>query len=299
MTLQPGCRLTAAPHFRVEPDWPSRLSLGQGIDEEDGRFFPRPPWRPPTAAELALLTTAPGAPELQLFALPEHLRSFWWQLLEQAGQLGAGPLPGFDDFLARVDAFLAFKQLPVPAALRGEAVVGRAGQRSLRWDAEACRPAGLAPSADAATRYPLPPDPPRLWGGVNLGDEATALVFLNLTSPQQEQELQQRGPGAPRPTSVGELGKAWLRTAADYPPVRLRLGPGEGVRLPDDGLILDGCPEDKREPDYSPVRLRLGPGEGVRLPDDGLILDGCPEDKREPDLWLMLSTAGAASGNAP
>src|SRR5262249_31153306 len=117
MTLHPGCRLTVAPHFHVEPDWPAPLRLGQGVAQEAGRFCPTPPWRPTTDAELALLTAAPGAAELRLFALPEHLRSMWWQLLGRAGQLGAGPLPGFEDFLARVAALLAFKQVTPPPGL--------------------------------------------------------------------------------------------------------------------------------------------------------------------------------------
>ncbi len=251
MTLHPGCRLAVAPHFHVEPDWPARLRLGQGVVEEDGRFFPRPPWLAPTGAELALLTAPPegDGDGLWLFALPEHLRSFWWQLLDQAGAVGAGPLPGFEEFLGRVTAFLAFKQVPPPPGAWAEAVVGRPGQRSLRWDAAADCPAGLAPGVEPATALPVPPEPPRLWGCVNLGDEATALVFLNLTGPGQERDLRARGLDAPGPASVGELGRRWLRAAPDYPPVRLRLGPGEGVRLPDGGLILDGCPEDKREPD--------------------------------------------------
>jgi hypothetical protein len=35
--------------------------------------------------------------------------------------------------------------------------------------------------------------------------------------------------------------------------------------------------------------LRLGPGEGFRLPEGGLILDGDATDKHEPDILLLIS----------
>jgi len=42
-------------------------------------------------------------------------------------------------------------------------------------------------------------------------------------------------------------------------------------------------------PDYPTVRVRLGPGEGCRLPPGGLILDGDPTGKEEPDMLLLIS----------
>ena len=42
-------------------------------------------------------------------------------------------------------------------------------------------------------------------------------------------------------------------------------------------------------PDYPPVRLRLGSGKGLRLPSGGLIREGDATDKQEPDVLLLIS----------
>jgi hypothetical protein len=57
---------------------------------------------------------------------------------------------------------------------------------------------------------------------LNLGDEPASLVFVNRFAPDLE------------------LG---------YPPLRFRIEPGEGVRLPAAGLFVAGCTLDKGEPD--------------------------------------------------
>ncbi len=257
MTLLPGCRFVVAPHFHLPADWPGRLRVAAGVEEDGGRFFPRPPWRPPSADELPALVRASAVPApaqgtedcVCLFALPGHLRSAWWELLERAAGEAEG-LPAFEPFVGRLGELLAFKELPLPEGARCEVVVSRPGQRSVRWDAEGNRPRGLA--CNLAPWAPWPVEEarwPRLWGGINLGDESTAVVLLNLPCRLLEAELRRRFPDRPPPATVGELAGRFLRSCPDYPPVRLTLGPGEGYRLPPGGLILDGYPEDKEEPD--------------------------------------------------
>ena len=243
MTLQPGCRFAAAPRFHLPRDWSGRFLVGAGVGEADGRFSPLGPWRPPTPAELALLREPAAEPSsegleerVSLFQLPRHLHSEWWEVLDRAVGWGDRRLPGLDGFVGRVGAFLAFKGLPLPERARCDVVVSRPGQRSVLWDAPADRPAGEA-------------CPPRRWGAINLGDEDTSLALINLPPRQQEAELRRRFPDPPAGATVGELAGRFLRCCADYPPLRLILGPGEGCRLPEAGLILDGCPEDKQEPD--------------------------------------------------
>ena len=249
MILQPGCRFAVAPHFHLPAEWAQRLRVGTGVAETDGRFFPQPSWRPPTTDELSLLVRAADGPttseELEasvcLFQLPGHLRSEWWKLLEQtAGMLGDGPLAGFASFAGRVGEFLAFKDLPIPAGARCDVVVSKPGQWSVPWRAEASCPVGL--------RWNPAPGAPRLWGGINLGDEETSAVLINLFCRQLEAELRRRFPDHPSP-AVGELVGQFLRSCSDYPPVRLILEPGEGYRLPHAGLILGGHAGDKQEPD--------------------------------------------------
>lgn len=258
MTLQPGCRIAVAPHFHLPGDWPQRLSVGSGVDEAGGAFIPRSAWRPPTPDELSLLVRSSEEPGegledcTCLFRLPEHLGSEWWALLGQAaGILGHGPLPGFETFVSRAGEFLAFKGLPIPEGARCDVIVTDPAQGFVRWGREPNRPGGFHPSLD-----PLAPWPSaeahhgrRLWGAINLGDEATSLVFINLPWARLEMELCRRFPDRTPAATVGELAVRFLRSCPDYPPVRLSLGPGEGCCLPRGGLILVGSLEGKQSPD--------------------------------------------------
>jgi hypothetical protein len=260
MTLQPGCRFAIAPHFHLPADWPRWILVGAGVEEADGCFYPRSTWRPPTTDELAVLLRSadePTSPEemeasLCLFQLPGHLRSEWWQLLEQAmGVLGEGRLPGFEAFVRQVVEFLAFKDLPIPEGARCTVVVSNPGQRSVAWGPEASHAGGLRCNLAAHEPWRVAEEwtGPRLWGGINLGDEETSVVLINRPCRQLDAELRRLFPDCPTPETIGDLVGQFLRASPDYPPVRLLLGSGVGFRLPRGGLILDGYPADKQEPD--------------------------------------------------
>jgi hypothetical protein len=216
MTLRPGFRLVVAPHFHLAADWPGRLSLGARVEQTPRGPVARPPWRAAGADELAVLlpdpTRATARAELPgclcLFVLPAHLRAAFWDLLAGASGPGAVPAEGFDAFVAEAARFLAFKELPVPAGALFDLVVSRP-----------------ATSLAAAS----------LWGLINLGEDATSVVFLNLPA--------------------GEIPDA------DYPPVRLRLGPGEGVRVP-----------------------------------AGMLLGTGGFERDQPQVWLLISLPGAGGG---
>lgn len=268
MTPHPGCRVAIAPRFHLDPDWPNRLRFGAGVAEEDGRFFPRGPWRPPTADELGALTvgdiglSSPGplpmlgeaapspADAVWLFQLPAHLRSAWWELLDAAAGSDMR-IQGFDAFASRVAEFLAYKQLHPPDVPRMEAIVAAAGERSIRRDPDTGRPSGLGSAVAPWSAWPPAADVAveRLWGVVNLGDEDTGVVLVGPPLPRLAAEVARATPGSPAPTAVGELVERFLRAFPDHPPVRVRLGPGEGCRLPADGLVLDGDPTGKQDPD--------------------------------------------------
>jgi hypothetical protein len=259
MTLLPGCRFAPAPHFHLPADWPRRLSIGTGVGETDGGYVPLNSWRPPTADELSLLVASAGQQRPEdledcacLFQIPQHLRAEWWKLLEQAaGALGGGQLPGFDAFVNQVGEFLAYKHLAIPEDARCDVVVSSPGRRPGCGATEMGGPAGLLSSLAARAPWPRAEEPgwPRLWGGINLGDEETSVVLVNLACRQLEAELRRRFPDRPSPAVAGELAGLFLRSCPDYPPVRLVLGPGEGYRLPRGGLILDGDREDRQGPD--------------------------------------------------
>lgn len=218
--IAPGCQILVAPNFPPLADWSHRVRLSSGVTIEGDHAFPRPPWREPTADELATLVRDPNLPltqadldaSLALLTLPQHLMTVWWQLLEQA--TGAGGLVGFDGFLRQVCDFLTFKNLLLQEELAGEVIACPPGRSSLRTD-----PATNAPSGLGSSRP--------LWGLINLGDEAD-LVFVN--------------------------ARVDLDADPDYPVVALRLNPGEGCRLPDAGIL---CDSHNPEPDSAQVWLML------------------------------------------
>jgi hypothetical protein len=216
MTLLPGVRLAVAPHFHLDIDWPARLSLGARVEQTDQGPVAHPPWRPPSADELAVLLLDPTRPTpradlsgyLCLFVLPGHLRAAFWELVARASEPGTIPVEGFNAFVAATARFLDFKQLPVPAGAVFDMVVTQAGP---------------AATLDAAA----------LWGLINLGEDAASVVYLNVP------------PGEIPP--------------ADYPPVRLQLGPGEGVRIPT-GILLGMDGSERDQPDVL-LLIRQEPSE--------------------------------------
>jgi hypothetical protein len=249
--------LAVAPRFHQAADWAGRLTAGAGVSEADGRFFPRGPWRPLTSNEITLLTSRPATdPEKDaeagcLFQIPDHLRAAWWELLDRSVEAGGAALPGFEGFTRQVAEFLRFKHMEAPPGLLMEAVVTAAGRCSMRSDPETGAPAGLGPSLPPWAAWPLPEGVvlPRLWAVVNLGDEDARLILIPHPIQDLAAHLAVRPPGRPPPATVGELVGSFLREFPDGPPIRLRLGPGEGFRLPSGGLVLDADATDKQEPD--------------------------------------------------
>jgi hypothetical protein len=249
----PRCLLSVASRFSLEPNWPARLAVGTGVRETDNHFFPCGPWRPPSPDELALLISGPeeNAEASCLFQIPGHLRSAWWDLLDRSVEAQDAALPGFEEFSGRIAEFLRFKNMDLPPRLRMEAVVTSAGRCSMRSDPETGTPAGLGPSLApwAACASLQGSAQPRLWGLVNLGDEETHLVLILVSIQEMAADPACWRPDRPQPTTVGELVGSFLREFRDDPPIRLRLAPGEGFRLPSGGLILDADATDKQEPD--------------------------------------------------
>ena len=145
---------------------------------------------------------------------------------------------------------LAFKGLAVPDGALFDLVASKPGQRSIRWNAGGARPEGLAFDLSPQTTWPPGQQrrQARLWGGINLGDEAVWVVLVNLAAGQIHDQLAQRCAGLPPAGTLGELADRFLTYLADYPPVRLRVEPGEGYRLPVGGILVDACTLDLERP---------------------------------------------------
>ncbi len=276
MNLTPGHALVVAPLFHQAVDWPARLLVGGGVEEEQGRFVPRPPWRAPTAAELAALVPGPVPAHradldgcLCLFALPQHLQTAWWDLVQRARLAGATHREGLDAFVREVASLLAFKELPVPGGAGFDLVASQPGQRSICYSAGGARPEGLA--FDVSSRTPWPPcpegRPARLWGGINLGDEPISVVLVNLGARQMHDLLAVSFPNLAPAATYGELAERFLTQLPDYPPVRLRVEPGEGYRLPAGGILVDICTADMEGP---AVLLLIGDRESRRVEGPGV-----------------------------
>lgn len=177
--------VVVAPNFHL-PDAPAgRLFLADGAG-----------WRLASECELSATVPQSATPDqlsglVLLFALPGHLHSSFWAMLEQAG---TGE--GFDAFALEVGRFLAFKQLPAPEHAVFELVLHGAGGKI---------------------------EPGGLWAVINLGDN---------------------------PVVVGVRG------------LRLRLGAGEGGRLPE-SVAAQVLPPETEAPHVLLLVRRPEPGAEV------------------------------------
>lgn len=177
-----------------------------------------------------------------LLTLPPHVRRAWWALAEREEALTPDD-PRYRAFVDDVVAFLRFKRVPLPVRCRVDVVVSRPGQPSTRWDEASGRPVGLGfnvePAAGAARD--------RVAGVINLGDEPTHLVLLNLAPAAMAAML-----GLPTgSTAGGNLLDRFCTAMPTYPVIRVRLDAGDGLWLPSLGVAYDVCTLDKREVDVA------------------------------------------------
>jgi hypothetical protein len=251
MHLRPGLSFRVAPFFRNRVDWAERLRLNGGTTLGGGGHRARSDWRLPAAAELQLLVADDGVAadaalsprQAALLLLPEHIRASWWTLAERVQRLD-GCADGFDRFVADVLDFLRFKRLPLPRRCRCEVTAAQPGQHSTRVGADgAAAGLGVGPAPPAS----------RLVCAVNLGDEATHLVLLNLLLPDL--------PATPNTVAPAEALANFFSVTPDYPLVRVRLDPGEGLWLPQAGVAYDGDTTGKEDPD---MVLTVWSEEGAR-----------------------------------
>jgi hypothetical protein len=213
-------------------DWAQRLHIGTGVENAGGGFGPRAGWRSLTSAERSLLVPDPTLPLardvlpecLCLFQLPRHLLAAWWRLVEEALQRVPTRLEGFETFAGEVARFLAFKELPVPQSTAFDLLTSQPGLGSIPWNGA------------------------RVWGGINLGEEPSGVIFLPLLAKDLQARVE-HDPGRPAVSrSDGDLGELFLARAPDDPLVRLQIEPGEGFRFPVGGLLGYGCTQDQQEP---------------------------------------------------
>src|SRR5262249_28185872 len=174
----------------------------------------------------------------------------WWDLAVRQGNPAGIDAEGFGAFLRGVIDFCRFKGLPLLPTCAFDVVVTAPGRASTRVDAAAGCMAGLA--FDLPPTCSVPPaegTTPRPLGAVNLGDEATSLVLLNLPAARLQDRLRTAPGAAGVCPTLGELARRFLTSFPAYPLVRVLLRPGDGYWLPAGGVVIDGYTMDKQEPD--------------------------------------------------
>jgi len=218
-SLQPGIRIVNAPRFHSARSWSDRLCVNTGVVEDSGRVFARDDWRAPTEDEIRLLTVldekGDAGDELALFNIPERLHAQWWTLAADPAADSEAGRAAFQQYAGAVLEYLHFKRLPLPPACTLEVVLHAPGQASTRPNL-----GGLsAPQAGVG-----------ILGGINLGDEESALIFLNRLPAQ-----------------------SLLTPESAYPLIKIRLRPGEGFWLPRSPIVIDGDTRGREEVDVQLV----------------------------------------------
>jgi hypothetical protein len=176
-----------------------------------------------------------------LLNLPSHVRREWWAIAE-GEDAPTGDAGRYRAFVDGVIEFLRFKQVALPSRCRVDVAVSRPGQPSTRWDAGSGCPGGLNFNRDTGSAAF-----DRVAGIINLGDEPTHLVLLNLAPSAMARML-----GGPTGSAPGpDLLRRFFTTRATYPLIRVRLEAGDGLWLPATGVVYDVCTLDKGEIDVA------------------------------------------------
>jgi hypothetical protein len=84
---------------------------------------------------------------------------------------------------------------------------------------------------------------------INLGDEATRVVLLNLTPPLMGSLLAEQGQADATAAASTPLPARFFAAVPTYPLVGVRLDPGDGLWLPDCGVVYDGDTRGKQDID--------------------------------------------------
>jgi hypothetical protein len=241
--LQAGFSLGVAPRFHRHPDWKDRLRLNDGIVRAGRRVHPGPGWRPLTGAELGLLVSREPS-GAGLLAIPGHLRSAWWAQAAQATTPLGAPSVAYDRFVAALLEFLRFKELPLPAVCEVEVTASRPGQPGTRLDPATGDLAGLVSAARQG-----PTSSGSAVAVINLGDEATHLVLLNLGGGDRQALLRGRPEACVATLPPTALAMDFLEAFPTYPLIRVRLDPTEGLWFPGSEVAYDGWTVGKRDLD--------------------------------------------------
>jgi hypothetical protein len=212
MQWEPRYRFSIAPRFASPLAWAARLQVGRRDERSQQPDSTMPNWHPVSEAESALLVAdetndASWRRDVCLFAIPEHLRAKWWELAARQIETLPARIDGMEPFARAVLEFAQFKRVPLPRQCAFDVTLSS----PLDEPTTPIAAVDFNPSSVAERTSANSP----MMARINLGDERTALIFLNAARLNSDVESQ----------------------SADGPLVRLILDPGEGVWLPNRDVV--------------------------------------------------------------
>ncbi len=239
MQWDPIYRFSIAPRFASSLAWPARLQVGRRDGRSQQSAATTPNWHPPGEAEFALLLANELNDEswrrdVCLISIPEHLRAKWWEMAARQIETLPARIDGMEPFAQAVVEFAQFKRVPLPRQCAFDITLSSPlDEPTALISAADFNQSGAADGTSANSP---------VIARINLGDERTALIFLNSARPSSDVSSQ----------------------SAEGPLVRLILDPGEGVWLPSQDVV---CTVDRTGKTDLDVWLLLK-DEGGRMKDE-------------------------------
>jgi hypothetical protein len=248
MQLESGIKVSVLPHFRPTLLTRAELSLNSGFERRQTCFRARQDWRAPSEEELRILTapegSAPGiqSDRIELLEIPGHLYKQWLPIARKLARETDSPSQEYERFVTALASFFRFKKVRVEnCSFTIMAAVPTQRSAFTRLGS----PGGL--KIGTVEESPLL--------AVNLGDEPTALVILNLPIRRMRELVASRGVPEGPPSRITQQ---FLELFSEYPLVRLVLPTRHGVHFFPDAVVHDGNTEKKSELDIL-LRITRGP----------------------------------------
>ena len=247
MELERGIRISVLPRFRPTLLTRVELYLNSGVERSGSGFTARDDWRPLDKEELRMLIVSEAdAPEdrserIELLEIPGHLHQQWRATAPELATRSSRPSREYQRLVASLASFFCFKKVHV----------------------ENCSLTIRAAEFPHGSVFASLGSPPGLKTGpveespllaVNLGEEPTSLIILNLSIRRLRELVASRGMTQDLPDRITQQ---FMALFPKYPLVRLVLPARHGVRFFPAAVVHSGYAEKKNELDVLLESLEL------------------------------------------
>jgi hypothetical protein len=247
MQLEGGLRISVCPRFRPTLLTRVEVCLNSGSERWQSSFRARPDWRTPSEEELQILTApegdAPGSQSdrIELLEIPSHLHEEWRPIARNLATGTGSASREYEQFVTSLASFFRYKNVHVE-----DCTFTVTAAESTRRSAftHLGSPGGL--QIGAVEESPLL--------AVNLGDEPTALVLLNIPIRRLRELVASPGLADESPSCITQQ---FMESFPEYPLVRLVLPARHGVRFFPDAVVHGG---DMAKENQSDILLRITRG---------------------------------------